>query len=102
MSEQKPLPCAFCGHEPTGRIFSAYMYYLCMNEDCLSRIGDLAPFVLRQWNYFHAAIMAQRRKDFEAGQDATEVRWDTLGDRMEYYDIYNSKTFDEYLEEQKK
>ena len=99
MSEQKPLPCAFCGHEPENTWDYITASIFCPNKSCVISEEGLNIFT---WNIFHAAIMAQRRKDFEAGQDATEVRWDTLGDRGEYYDIFNNKTFDEYLEEQKK
>mgnify|MGYP006319235637 CR=1 FL=1 len=93
MIEQKPLPCAFCGHEPENTWDYITASIFCPNKSCVISEEGLDIFT---WNIFHAAIMAQRRKDFEAGQESMDVEWD---DGVE---IYADQTFDQYLEEQKK
>lgn len=65
------LPCAFCGADPyvgEHRGNGGYMraYVACRNNACISASLS-SDASISEWNTFQAAVMKQRKKDFEAG-----------------------------------
>lgn len=60
MSDEKPVPCGWCGKEPT--YWELGDRHVCTNVDCIAFRGD--------WNEKQRNILAARRRDFEAG-----ARW---------------------------
>lgn len=105
MSEDKPLPCAFCGHEPK-EFFKpqgegSVTAFWCGNPNCL--LGDVIPPILdfyeipnfECWDVINRKIMAIRKKDFEAGRSTIAFNRDKVGG--EWMEI---KTFEDYIKEQ--
>lgn len=68
MTDQKPLPCAWCGREAAiDQIAFQDEYYWCCNSFCELGPDSNESLVLEDWNKRQTAILKQRRKDFEAG-----------------------------------
>lgn len=69
MSEEKPLPCAWCGKEPRAKkhVLEDRIDIQCLGP-CPSPTLNM-PFASGSynWNMLQSRILAQRRKDFEAG-----------------------------------
>lgn len=74
--------CAWCGKEPTHVI--GYGYTGLSKCLCIYMLCDA-----HEWNDFHTRIMAQRRKDFDAGyQLAAEHEGNQTGCNFDSFDDY--------------
>lgn len=92
-------PCAWCGKEP---------YESCAEGDycrggdlcrpdygCNCELSDIQSLSRVGWNDKQRAILAQRRKDFEAGQES-------MLSPGEFVDTSVATSFDEYLAKSRK
>lgn len=91
---EKLVPCAFCGEKP----LSAECFddgwpktaAHCRNGACFLAYN---LFWEDDWNKIQASLLAQRRKDFNAG-----VEWSF--ENMFRSDTHDSQYFDKYLEKE--
>lgn len=86
MSEQTKIePCAWCGTIPA----TADTDY-CVTHYCQHEASDMSVFADDSaWNFKQRAILAQRRKDFEAGWKEGHADDDT--------GKFNSESFEDYI-----
>ena len=66
MTDETPIPCAWCGKEPRSKPTMAdptNLRYECRTDGCFENYG----FTLWEWNAKQRRILAQRKADFEAG-----------------------------------
>lgn len=102
MSEQKPLPCAFCGKEPRGewRWYDlSVATFWCGSNDCFMS-NSIAQFIdgaerpiLEDWNNLQRQIMNQRHKDYEAGWNQGYCK----GNNFDYRTIDTNRDFESYI-----
>ena len=92
MTDDKPeiIPCGWCGKEPHHR--SDIDSCQCSNKECLTRkVGDFL-YRVETWNETTVEILAQRRKDFNAGMGAERAGF------VSEYEV--DSAFDDYLKAQ--
>lgn len=91
MTEEKPLPCAFCGREPREDIEGTKNMY-CATPTCTPTLRTYSMH-LYDWNVTQRIILDMRRNDFEAG-------WEEGRDESNIFTIFADARFDEYIKGQ--
>lgn len=91
MSEEKPLPCAYCRVVPIAEYFCKLgMPRVVIRSDCLICEAYDNAHVSR-FNDAMTKLLELRRKDFAAGQESMDAYWD--GELT----MIRTKTFDDYI-----
>ena len=94
MSEEKPLPCAYCRVVPNVNETDDFW-----DKPVVERWTEKGCFVCHQftgypiaaWNDDQKKLLELRRKDFKAGQESMDVQWE---DGLE---LFESEIFERYI-----